>query len=165
MVWLPFLHCTSLCISCDKNLEEFLMLCSVLWASCFSFLSIKIYVCTWVDLLFVNNFNSNQVAKVKFILLLFSFFFFWTLQSSDLCFFFFFSNNVGDQLGVFIQHTLVARVKLCFLVIWKHAIPFQICSEQGYIHLWFHKCSETLSRPITYTLYYDTASSFCTNEF
>jgi hypothetical protein len=26
----------------------------MLWASCFSFLSIKIYVCTWLDLLFVN---------------------------------------------------------------------------------------------------------------
>jgi hypothetical protein len=55
MVWLSFLQCTSLCISCDKNLEEFLMLCSMLWASCFSFLSIKIYVCTWLYLLFVNN--------------------------------------------------------------------------------------------------------------
>ncbi len=30
MVWLCFLHYISLCISCDKNLEEFLMLCSVL---------------------------------------------------------------------------------------------------------------------------------------
>ncbi len=55
MVWLFFLHYTSLCISCDKNLEEFLMLCFVLWTSCCSFLSIKIYVCTWVDILFVNN--------------------------------------------------------------------------------------------------------------
>jgi hypothetical protein len=50
-----FFHCTSLCISCDKNLEEFLMLCFVLWASCYSFLSIKFYVCTWVDVLFVNS--------------------------------------------------------------------------------------------------------------
>ncbi len=55
MVWLSFLHCTSLCLWCDKNLEEFLMLCSMLWASCFSFLSINIYVCTWLNLLFVNN--------------------------------------------------------------------------------------------------------------
>jgi hypothetical protein len=54
MVCFSFLHCTSLCISCDKNLEEFLMLCFVLWASCYIFLSIKFYVCTWVDLLFVN---------------------------------------------------------------------------------------------------------------
>jgi hypothetical protein len=46
-----------LCISCDKNLEEFLMLCFVLWASCYSFLSIKFYVCTWVGLLFVNIFT------------------------------------------------------------------------------------------------------------
>jgi hypothetical protein len=30
MVWFSFLHCTSLCISCDKNLKEFLMLCFVL---------------------------------------------------------------------------------------------------------------------------------------
>jgi hypothetical protein len=54
-LFLFFLHYTSLCISCDKNLVEFLMLCFVLWASCFSFLSIKFYVCTWIDLLFVNN--------------------------------------------------------------------------------------------------------------
>ncbi len=60
MVWLFFLHYTSLCISCDKNLEEFLMLCFMLWTSCCSFLSIKIYVCTWVDLLFVNTYwNIN----------------------------------------------------------------------------------------------------------
>jgi hypothetical protein len=55
MVYFSFLHYTSLCISCDKNLVELLMLCSVLWASCFSFFSIKFYVCTWVDLLFVNR--------------------------------------------------------------------------------------------------------------
>jgi hypothetical protein len=54
MVWLSFLHYTSLCISCDNNLGKFLMLCFVLWALCCSFLSINIYVCTWVDLLFVN---------------------------------------------------------------------------------------------------------------
>jgi hypothetical protein len=54
MVWFSFLHCTNLCISCDKNLEEFLMLCFMLWASCCSFLSIKIYVYSWVDLLFVK---------------------------------------------------------------------------------------------------------------
>jgi len=53
MVCFYFLHYTSLCISCDKNLEELLMLCFVLWASCYSFLSIKFYVCTWIDLLFV----------------------------------------------------------------------------------------------------------------
>jgi hypothetical protein len=47
-----------LCISCDKNLGEFLMLCFVLWALCCSFLSIKIYVCTWVDFLFVNSVHS-----------------------------------------------------------------------------------------------------------
>ncbi len=57
MVCFSFLHYTSLCISCDKNLGEFLMLCFVLWALCCSFLSIKVYVCTWVDLLFVNNFD------------------------------------------------------------------------------------------------------------
>ncbi len=55
MVCLSFFHYTSLCISCDKNLKEFLMLCFVLWASCYSFLSIKLYVCTWIDLLFVNR--------------------------------------------------------------------------------------------------------------
>jgi hypothetical protein len=54
MVWFSFLHYTSLCISCDKNLREFLMLCFVVWGLCCSFLSIKIYVCTWVDLQFVN---------------------------------------------------------------------------------------------------------------
>jgi hypothetical protein len=54
MVWFSFLHYTSLYISCDKNFEEFLMLCFMLWTSCFSFLSINIYVYTWVDLLFVN---------------------------------------------------------------------------------------------------------------
>jgi hypothetical protein len=57
MVCLSFLHYTSLCISCDKNLGEVLMLCFVLWALCCSFLSINIYVCTWVDLLFVNNYK------------------------------------------------------------------------------------------------------------
>jgi len=54
MVWISFLDYTSLCISYDKNFEEFLMLYFMLWASCFSFLSIRIYVCTWLDLLFVN---------------------------------------------------------------------------------------------------------------
>jgi hypothetical protein len=34
-------------------------LCFVLWALCCSFLSIKIYVCTWVDLLFVNTMLSQ----------------------------------------------------------------------------------------------------------
>ncbi len=37
------------------------MLCFVLWALCCSFLSIKIYVCTWVDLLFVNNLYFNLI--------------------------------------------------------------------------------------------------------
>jgi hypothetical protein len=63
MVWFPFLHYTSLCISCDKNLEEFLMLCFVLWASCCSFLSIKIYVYTWVDLLFVNKDHKQTMME------------------------------------------------------------------------------------------------------
>jgi hypothetical protein len=67
MVCFSFLHYTSLCISCDKNLGEFLMLCFVLWALCCSFLSIKIYVCTWVDLLFVNNLDicSTSYGKKK----------------------------------------------------------------------------------------------------
>jgi len=69
MVWLSFLHYTSLCISCDKNLGEFLMLCFVLWALCCSFLSIKIYVCTWVDLLFVNSFRFEiNIAKSNCVL-------------------------------------------------------------------------------------------------
>ncbi len=58
MVCFSFLHYTSLCISCDKNLGEFLMLCFVLWTLCCTFLSIKIYVCTWVDLLFVNSLDA-----------------------------------------------------------------------------------------------------------
>jgi hypothetical protein len=29
-------------------------LCSMLWSSCFSFLSINIYVCIWLNFLFVN---------------------------------------------------------------------------------------------------------------
>jgi hypothetical protein len=33
----------------------------VLWALCYSFLSIKFYVCTWIDLLFVN-----MVSKLRF---------------------------------------------------------------------------------------------------
>jgi hypothetical protein len=66
MVWFSFLHYTSLCISCDKNLEEFLMICFVLWASCCSFPSIKIYVCTWVDLLFVNK-KWNKILFNKFL--------------------------------------------------------------------------------------------------
>jgi hypothetical protein len=38
------------------------MLCFVLWALCCNFLSIKICVCTWVDLLFVNKMrNSLQI--------------------------------------------------------------------------------------------------------
>jgi hypothetical protein len=64
MVCFSFLHYTSLCISCDKNLEEFLMLCFGLWGSCFSFLSIKFYVCTWIDLLFVNNYLL-QIIKLE----------------------------------------------------------------------------------------------------
>ncbi len=59
MVCFSFLHYTSLCISCDKNLEEFLMLCYVFWGSCFNFLSVKFYVCTWIDLLFVNSVRSR----------------------------------------------------------------------------------------------------------
>jgi hypothetical protein len=60
MVCFSFLHCTSLCVSCHKNLEKLLILCFVLWGSCFSFLSIKFYVCTWVDFLFVNIIKDNQ---------------------------------------------------------------------------------------------------------
>ncbi len=59
MVCFSLLHYTSLCISCDKNLGEFLMMCFMLWALCCSFLSIKIYVCTWVDLLFVNKVHHH----------------------------------------------------------------------------------------------------------
>ncbi len=74
MVCLSFLHYTSLCIPRDKNLGEFLMLCFVLWVLCCSFLSIKIYVCTWVDLLFVNNtllVNPNMyIHKFKLLELL-----------------------------------------------------------------------------------------------
>jgi hypothetical protein len=65
MVCLSFLHYTSLCISRDKNLGEFLMLCFVLWVLCCSFLSIKIYVCTWVDLLFVNTYDPFDYLKHK----------------------------------------------------------------------------------------------------
>jgi hypothetical protein len=39
------------------------MLCFVLWALCSSFLSIKIYVCTWIDLLFVNIFILNFIGE------------------------------------------------------------------------------------------------------
>jgi hypothetical protein len=65
MVYLSFLHYTSLCISCDKNLKEFLMFCFVLWGSCFSFLSIKFYVCTWVNLLFVNIWHQFTCPKAN----------------------------------------------------------------------------------------------------
>ncbi len=64
MVCSSFLHYTSLCISCDKNLGEFLMLCFVLWALCCTFLSIKIYVCTWVGFLFVNISLSTTVKQM-----------------------------------------------------------------------------------------------------
>ncbi len=65
MVCLSFLHYTSLCISCDNNLGEFLMLYFVLWALCCSFLSLKIYVCTWVDLLFVNRSTQHTNFHVR----------------------------------------------------------------------------------------------------
>jgi len=65
MVWLSFLHYTSLCISCDKNLAEFLMLCFVLGALCCSFLSIKIYVCISIDLLFVNMVSKLRLFGEK----------------------------------------------------------------------------------------------------
>jgi hypothetical protein len=42
------------------------MLCFVLWVLCCNFLSIKIYVCTWVDLLFVNNnFTLKYIIQPK----------------------------------------------------------------------------------------------------
>jgi len=41
------------------------MLCFVLWTSCCSFLSIKIYVCTWVDLLFVNTYTCMWIHDFK----------------------------------------------------------------------------------------------------
>jgi hypothetical protein len=65
MVCLSFLHYTSLCIFRDKNLGELLMLCFVLWVLCCSFLSIKSYVCTWVDLLFVNTQNQTTSWLVQ----------------------------------------------------------------------------------------------------
>jgi len=69
MVCLFFFHYTSLCISRDKNLGKFLMLCFVLWVLCCNFLSIKIYVCIWVDLLFVNNKYMNHYQINKFLTL------------------------------------------------------------------------------------------------
>jgi hypothetical protein len=65
MVCFSSLHYTSLCIACDKNLEEFLMLWFVLWALCYIFLSIKFYVCTWVDLLFVNMVSELKLFDEK----------------------------------------------------------------------------------------------------
>ncbi len=47
------------------SLEEFLMLCSMLWTSCFSFLSIKIYVCTWLDFLIVNMVSKLRLFDEK----------------------------------------------------------------------------------------------------
>jgi hypothetical protein len=79
-----------LCISCDKNLEEFLMLCFVLWASCYNFLSIKLYVCTWIDLLFVNMFGGpwkvpSLVVNEKFqcLVTLERFQAWWPMKSSN----------------------------------------------------------------------------------
>jgi hypothetical protein len=40
------------------------MLCFVLWTLCCSFLSIKIYVCTWALLLFVNNAMATKVLWI-----------------------------------------------------------------------------------------------------
>jgi hypothetical protein len=74
IVCFSFLYYTNLCLSCDKNLEEFLMLCFVLWASCYNFLSIKFYVCIWVDLLFVHiTFISNIRKETRFFT-----YFLWT---------------------------------------------------------------------------------------
>jgi hypothetical protein len=86
MVCFAFLHYTSLCITCDKNLGEFLMLCFVLWALCCTFLSIKIYVCTWVDLLFVNNqgmflcYARLECTDHMYFVCLFE----WTMHSNSL---------------------------------------------------------------------------------
>jgi hypothetical protein len=81
------------------------------------------------------DFNSKQVEKVKFIPFFLFAILFLKIYILATSIFLFVSNNVGDQLGAFIRHTLVTWVKLCFVVIGKHAIPFQICSKEGYIHL------------------------------
>jgi hypothetical protein len=58
-------HCTNLCFWCDNNLEELLMLCFMLWASCFSFLLIKIYVYAWLYLLFINMILKFRLFSEK----------------------------------------------------------------------------------------------------
>lgn len=99
------------------------------------------------------DFNSNQVAKVRLILF-FCFLFFCFLeiciQLTDA--FLFVSDYVVDQFGVFMQHTLVAWASLCSATNGKHTIHFQICLEEGYIHLSLHSCNESLSRPIIHII-------------
>ncbi len=97
--------------------------------------------------------NSNQVAKVR--LILFSCFLLFCVLK--ICIqltyaFLFVSNYVVDQLGAFMQHTFIVWASLCFATNGEHAIHFQICLEEGYIHLSLHSYSESLSRPIIHII-------------
>jgi hypothetical protein len=46
-----------------------------------------------------------------------------------------FLSFVASKLGLFVKHTLVAWVGLCFAIDGEHAIPPKICSHEGYFHL------------------------------
>jgi uncharacterized membrane protein len=63
------------------------------------------------------------VAKVELILFLFL-----KICISMTYAFLFVSNFVANQLGAFMQHTLVAWANMYFALDGEHAIPFQICS-------------------------------------
>jgi hypothetical protein len=88
------------------------------------------------------------------LILFFCFLFFCFLKiCNQLTYAFLFDfDYVVDQLGAFMQHTLVAWASLCFATNGEHAIHFQICLEEAYIHLSLHRYSESLSRPIIHII-------------
>jgi hypothetical protein len=42
---------------------------------------------------------------------------------------------VVGKLGLFVGHTLIVWVGLCFAIDEEHAIPLKICSKEGHLHL------------------------------
>jgi hypothetical protein len=78
------------------------------------------------------NCNSRHEAYVMDFLLVLLYLQF---ASNVYCVFLIFKNFVASKLGPYVKHTFDTRLCLCFVIDEEHAIPFEICSKERYLHL------------------------------
>ncbi len=57
---------------------------------------------------------------------------------------------VVGQYGASYGHSFVIGACCYASLNGGNAIPSEVCLEEKYIHLWFHRCFEGLSRPTIY---------------